>query len=275
MSASVMEQNPLLETIKTKQQAAWASGDYSIIGVTLQIVGERLCEAVDLQAGQSVLDVAAGNGNATLAAARRCADVTALDYVPELLMRAKQRATAEGLEVQFREGDVENIPFVDQSFDAVLSTFGVMFSPNQERAAQELLRICANGGKIGLASWTPNGFIGQLFKTIGKYVPPPPGIQSPALWGTTERLVQLFGKSVKIETKLRTFVFRYKSPEHWLYIFQNYYGPVLKTYAALEVQKQKELTRDLLELLKSWNRSPEALAVPSEYLEAVITKGLF
>ena len=161
-------QNEPLEVIKRKQQTAWASGDYSVIGITLQIVGEMLCEAVDLQAGQKVLDVAAGNGNATLAAARRWTEVTALDYVPSLLERARDRAIAERLAITFREGDAENIPFPDGSFDVVLSTFGVMFSPNQERAAQELMRVCAPGGKIGLANWTPDGFVGQLFKIIAK-----------------------------------------------------------------------------------------------------------
>ena len=194
-------ENQPLDAVKQKQQAAWASGDYSIIGVTLQIVGETLCEALNLQAGERVLDVAAGNGNATLAAARRGAKVTALDYVPALLDRARERAAADRLSVQFQEGDAENIPFGDWSFDVVLSTFGVMFSPNQERAAQELVRVCAPNGKIGMANWTPEGFVGQLFKTIGKYVPPMPGVKSPALWGTRQRLAELFGVKAKIHTR--------------------------------------------------------------------------
>jgi SAM-dependent methyltransferase len=269
---SLTKLNEPLEAIKRKQQTAWASGDYSIIGITLQIVGEMLCKAVDLQAGQRVLDVAAGNGNATLAAARRWAEVTALDYVPALLERAKERATVERLVVTFRGGDAENIPYRDDSFDVVLSTFGVMFSPNQERAAQELLRVCAPGGKIGLANWTPEGFIGQLFKIIGKYVPPMPGVKSPALWGTPQRLTELFGVKTRIQTERRHFVFRYKSPDHWLEIFRSYYGPVLKTYAVLDVEKQENLTRDIHNLLGAFNSSPDKLTIASEYLEVVVSK---
>ena len=266
------KQNDPLVAIKQKQQTAWSSGDYAIIGTTLQIVGETLCEAVDLQAGQRVLDVAAGNGNATLAAARRWADVTALDYVPALLDRARERATAERLAVTFHEGDAENIHFQDDSFDVVLSTFGAMFSPNQERVARELLRVCVPGGKIGMANWTPEGFVGQLFKTIGKYVPPLPGIKSPALWGTTARLRELFEANATIRTEKRYFVFRYKSADHWLEIFRNYYGPVLKAYAALDVDKQISLTRDLHELMEKFNGSADRLAIAAEYLEVVISK---
>jgi len=268
----ITKQNEPFEAIKRKQQAAWASGDYAVIGITLQIVGELLCEAVDLQAGQRVLDVAAGNGNATLAAARRGAEVTALDYVPSLLESARERATAERLVVMFREGDAENIPYRDGSFDVVLSTFGAMFSPNQERTAQELLRVCATGGKIGLANWTPEGFVGQLFKTIGKYVPPMPGVKSPALWGTPQRLNELFGANATIHTERRHYVFRYKSPDHWLETFRSYYGPVLKAYAVLDAERQENLTCDIFNLLEAFNSSSDRLAVASEYLEAVVSK---
>ena len=177
-----------LSALKTKQHGAWSSGDYAIVGTTLQIVGEELCEALDIRAGQKVLDVAAGNGNATLAAARRWCEVISTDYVPSLLERGRARATAEGLSVQFKEADAEALDFGDATFDAVLSTFGVMFTPDQDRAASELLRVCKSGGKIGLANWTPEGFIGQLFKTLGKYLPPPAGAKSPALWGTQARI---------------------------------------------------------------------------------------
>lgn len=265
-------QNDTFEVVKQKQHMAWSSGDYSIIGTTLQIVGEQLCEAVDLQAGQRVLDVAAGNGNASLAAARRFADVTALDYVPALLDRAKERANAERLPVTFREGDAEKILYHHDSFDVVLSTFGVMFSPNQERAAQELLRVCKPGGKIGLANWTPEGFVGRLFKTIGKYVPPFPGIKSPALWGTTARLDELFGAKASIQAERRNFIFRYRSSDHWLETFRNFYGPMLKAYAALDAEKQLALTRDIHDLLDEFNTSSDKLAVVSEYLEVVISK---
>jgi len=217
-----------LAAIKGRQRSAWSSGDYAIIGTTLQIVGERLCEAVDLRSSQRVLDVAAGDGNATLAAARRFADVVSTDYVGALLDRGRERAKAERLPVTFREADAENLPFGEASFDVVLSTFGVMFTPNQERAAGELVRVCRPGGKIGMANWTPEGFIGRLFKTIGKYVPPAPGVKSPALWGSRVRLDALFGAKATIASQSKDFVFRFRSPGHWVEVFRTYYGPVLK-----------------------------------------------
>src|SRR6185295_12558483 len=215
-----------LTAVKSRQQATWSSGDYAVIGTTLAITGELLCEAVELRAGQRVLDVAAGNGNATLAAARRWADVTTTDYVPALLERGRARAVAERLDVTFQEADAEQLPFADRSFDVVLSIFGVMFTPNQEQAAQELLRVCRPGGKIGLANWTPDGFIGHVFRTIGKYVPPPAGVKPPALWGTEQRLRELFGADIaKLTVNRRMFVFRYRSAEHFLDVFRTYYGP--------------------------------------------------
>jgi ubiquinone/menaquinone biosynthesis C-methylase UbiE len=263
-----------LAAVKTRQQGAWSSGDYAIVGTTLQIVGEELCEALDLRSGQKVLDVAAGNGNVALAAARRWCDVIASDYVPALLERARERAAAERLDMTFREADAEALPFADASFDVVVSTFGVMFTPDQDRAAAELVRVCRPGGKIGLANWTPEGFIGQLFKTIGRHVPPPPGARSPALWGTRARLAELFERhAASIDTTQRRFVFRYRSPEHWLEIFRTYYGPLLKTFGALEPPAQAALQDDLLNLIRQFNRSGDgSMVVPSEYLEAVITR---
>ncbi len=215
-----------LEKLKQRQHAAWSAGDYAVIGSTLQIVGEALCEAVDLRAGERVLDVAAGNGNAALAAARRHARVTALDYVPALLERAGARAVADGLELELLEGDAERLPLPDGSFDVVLSTFGVMFTPDQERAARELARVCRPGGRIGLACWTPDGFIGQLFKVIGTFVPPPAVARSPASWGTEQRLEQLFDGSIAdLRTTRRQFAFRYASAAHWIEVFRTYYGP--------------------------------------------------
>ncbi len=245
-----------------------------MVGTTLQIVGENLCEAIDLRAGSRVLDVAAGNGNATLAAARRWCEVTSTDYVASLLESGRARAEAEGHTVTFQEADAENLPFADASFDAVLSTFGVMFTPNQDKAAAELARVCKPGGKIGLANWTPDSFIGQLFKTIGKYIPPAPGVKSPALWGTQARLEELFGASAReIRSTSREFSFRYRSPEHWIEIFRTYYGPMNKTFAALDADKQVAFTRDLLALMDSRNRSGDiTLVLPSEYLEVVITR---
>ena len=267
-------ETPDLEAIKTRQRAAWSSGDYAVVGTTLQIVGETLCEALDLRAGQQVLDVAAGNGNASLAAARRWCEVTSTDYVPALLQRGRERALAEHLELQFQEADAEALPFDDASFDAVISTFGVMFTPNPRRAADELLRVCRPGGKIGLANWTPDGFIGQVFKTLGRHVAPPRGIESPALWGTAERISMLFGThSAAIEMPRREFVFRYRSPTHWLDVFRTWYGPVLKAFAALEPAAQDALAADLLELIGKFNVARDGtMVVPSAYLEIIVTR---
>jgi ubiquinone/menaquinone biosynthesis C-methylase UbiE len=262
-----------LSAVKTRQQAAWSSGDYAVVGTTLQIVGESLCEAVDLRAGQRVLDVAAGNGNATLAAARRFADVVSTDYVGALLDRGRQRAAAERLQIAFQEADAEKLPFADASFDAVLSTFGVMFTPDQQQAANELARVCRPGGKIGLANWTPDGFIGQLFKTIGKYVPPAPGVKSPALWGTKAHLDTLFGTRANVAANSKHFVFRYRSPAHKLEIFRSYYGPVLKAFAAIDESAQQALTADITALIGKFNTASDGtVVIPSEYLEVVAVR---
>jgi len=263
-----------LTAVKSRQHATWSSGDYAVIGTTLAITGELLCEAVELRPGQQVLDVAAGNGNATLAAARRWADVTSTDYVAALLERGRARAAAERLDVTFQEADAEALPFADGSFDVVLSVFGVMFTPNQEQAAQELLRVCRSGGKIGLANWTPDGFIGHVFRTIGKYVPPPAGVKPPALWGTEQRLRELFGDDITALTiTRRLFVFRYRSAKHFLEVFRTYYGPVLKAFAALDTAGQAGLAGELTELLQRFNQGgSDTLAVPSEYLEVVATR---
>ena len=263
-----------LVAVKGRQQLAWGSGDYAVVGTTLQIVGESLCEAVDLRSNQRVLDVAAGNGNATLAAARRFAEVVSTDYVPALLERGAERAKAERLPVTFRQADAEALPFDDASFDVVLSTFGVMFTPDQEQAARELVRVCRPGGKIGLANWTPDGFIGQLFKTIGKHIPPAPGVRSPALWGSKAHLVSLFGSGASIATSERQFVFRYRSPAHWFEVFATYYGPVHKALGALDAGKRSALEADLRALLDTVNDAHDGTFVaPSDYLEVVVTRG--
>jgi SAM-dependent methyltransferase len=265
---------PDLGALKTRQRAAWSSGNYAIVGSTLQIVGEQLCEALDLKSGSKVLDVAAGNGMASLAAARRWCEVISTDYVPGLLDRGKARAAAEGWRIEFMEADAEDLPFEGNQFDVVLSTFGVMFTPNQDQAAAELLRVCKPKGKIGLANWTPDGFIGQVFKTLGKYLPPPAGTRSPAMWGTRTRLSEMFeagASSVKAESRI--FNFRYRSADHFLDVFRTYYGPVLKAFAALDPAKQEELQDDLHALIVRMNRSGDrTMVVPSEYLEVVITK---
>ncbi|MBU2642998.1 MAG: class I SAM-dependent methyltransferase [Gammaproteobacteria bacterium] len=260
--------------IKQRQQATWASGDYAIVGTTLQIVGEHLAEAVDLCAGEQVLDVAAGNGNATLAAARRFAHVTSTDYVPDLLERGAERARANRLDVRFQTADAEDLPFADGAFDVALSTFGVMFAPDQVSAARELTRVVRSGGRIGLASWTPEGFIGDLFRLIASYVPPPAGLQSPMLWGTEPRIVELFGPdATDIRSERRRFNFRYQSPAHWIEVFRNFYGPTYKVYAALDPDRQARLTQDIGALLERLNvGGTHSLVVPSEYLEVVITR---
>lgn len=265
---------PDLAALKARQQGIWSSGDYAVVGTTLQIVGEQLCESLDVRAGQKVLDVAAGNGNASLAAARRWCDVVSTDYVPALLGRARERAAAERLKIEFQEADAEALPFPDGGFDAVVSTFGVMFTPDQDKAAAELMRVCRPGGKIGLANWTPDGFIGHVFKTIGKHLPPPAGIKSPALWGTRARIEEMFGAHASsIKTESRDFVFRYRSPEHWLEVFKTYYGPLLKAFGALEPAAQAALTGDLMAQIERFNRSGDAaMVVPSEYLEIVVTR---
>ncbi|MBI3708129.1 MAG: methyltransferase domain-containing protein [Proteobacteria bacterium] len=263
-----------LAAIKSRQQVAWGSGDYTVVGATLQIVGEMLCEAVDLRSNQRVLDVAAGNGNATLAAARRFADVVSTDYVGALLERGRERAQADRLPVTFQEADAEALPFADASFDVVLSTFGVMFTPNQQQAANELKRVCRPGGKIGMANWTPESFIGRLFKIIGKYVPPAPGMKSPALWGSKAHLDTLFGSKATVAAESKNFAFRYKSPEHWVEIFRSYYGPVVKAFATLDPQAREALEADLYALLDEFNEAEDGtLVIPSEYLEVVVTKG--
>ncbi|MDO9565032.1 MAG: class I SAM-dependent methyltransferase, partial [Bradyrhizobium sp.] len=258
---------------KSRQQRAWSSGDYSVVGVTLQIVGEMLCEAIDLRSKQRVLDVAAGNGNATLAAARRFAEVVSTDDVGALLERGRERARAERLPVEFREADAEALPFADSSFDVVLSTFGVMFTPNQQRAANEMVRVCRPGGKIGLANWTPESFIGQLFKTIGKHLPPPAGVSSPALWGTKAHLDRLFAGKASVAAQARHFVMRYESREHWSEVFRGYYGPVVKAFEALDDDDGTALQSDIDALLAKFNVARDGtLVIPSEYLEVVITR---
>ncbi len=265
---------PDLGALKARQRVAWSSGDYAVIGTRLQVVGEDLCEALDLRGGEKVLDVAAGNGNASLAAARRWCEVTATDYVPALLDRARARADADGLDLEFREADAEDLPFDDASFDVVMSTFGVMFTPDQESAAREMLRVCRPGGRIGLANWTPEGFIGQLFKTVGKFLPPPPDARSPALWGTRARLEELFGEqATDIVATPRHYVFRFRSPQHWIDVFRTFYGPVLKTFAALEPAQRDAFEVELRQLIARFNRAYDGTAaIAGEYLEVVITR---
>jgi len=274
MSAVISASPPAVDlaAVKNKQHLAWSSGDYAVVGTTLQIVGESLCEALDLRAGERVLDIAAGNGNATLAAARRWCDVVSTDYVPTLLERGRARASAEGLQVQFEQADAESLPYPDNSFDVAMSTFGVMFTPDQDKAAAEMVRACKPGGRIGLANWTPGSFVGEIFKTLGKYLPPPAGIKSPALWGTEARLRELFGDRMgSIAIERREFVFRYHSAAHWLEVFRTFYGPMHKAFGALDAALQESLAADLIALAERFNRATDGtLVAPSEYLEVVI-----
>jgi len=260
--------------IKTRQQAAWNTGDYAVIGTTLQIVGESLAEACDLKTDERVIDVAAGNGNATLAAARRGCLVTSTDYVGSLLERAAERARAERLEVMFQTADAEALPFPDASFDAAVSTFGVMFAPDHAKSATELARVVRSGGRIGLANWTPDSLIGRMFKVLGRYVPPPPGVQPPSLWGTEAHVRMLFGEAaLAVQATPLHFAFRYRSAAHFIEVFRAWYGPVNKAFAAQTPEKADALASELTELLDGLNRAGRgSLVVPSEYLEFVVTR---
>jgi ubiquinone/menaquinone biosynthesis C-methylase UbiE len=273
-NVQTIAKSPDLSAIKSRQQAAWSTGNYAIIGTTLQIVGETLCEAADIKAGERVLDVAAGNGNASLAAARRFARVTSVDYVPTLLDSARRRAEAECQAIDFRVADAEDLPFPDGTFDAVLSTFGVMFTPDQERAARELMHVLRPGGRIGLANWTPAGFVGQMFAVLGRHIPPAPGLRPPSQWGNPDWFRDTFGPgSANISSTTKEFMFRYASPEHWLEVFRTWYGPVHMAFRTLDAVKQQALADDLMALVRRCNRpGTETVVVPSQYLEVVIEK---
>lgn len=264
---------PDYTAIKTKQNATWASGDYAVIGATLQIVGETLAEALDVTPRARVLDVAAGNGNATLAFARRWHDVTSTDYVEALLNKGKARAAAEGLKVNYQVADAEALPFQDGTYDAVVSTFGVMFAPNQMQAAREMARVCRKGGKIGMANWTAEGFIGHLFKTIGAHVAPPAGVKSPALWGNADWLAEAFAGAADVRVTKRNFNFRYRDGAHFVALFRELYGPVHKAFLALDAAGQAAMEADILALIDRFNTATDgSMTVPSEYAEVVITK---
>ena len=265
---------PDMSAVKERMQKIWTSGEYARIGNPIAIMGELLCEAVDLRSGDTVLDVATGSGNAAISAARRFCDVTGMDLAPESVEHARRRAEAEGMEIAFEVGDAEDLPYPDASFDVVLSTIGVMFCPDQEKAAGELLRVCKPGGRIGLASWMPDSFTGNMLKTVGRHVPPPPGVKPPSLWGTEERLRELLGEGVSsLETRRRTYNFRYPSVEHFVGWFREYYGPTVRAFAALDPGGQEALADDLRELCESTNVSGDGtLVAPSDYLEAVAVR---
>lgn len=260
-----------LAAVKGKQHAVWSSGDYAAVGTTLQIVGENLAEAMDLRPDARVLDVAAGNGNATLAAARRYCNVVSTDYVTTWLKAGMARATAEKLTVAFREADAEDLPFEAGSFDAAMSTFGVMFTANQEVAAAELLRVVRKGGRIGLANWTPTSFVADVFRAIGKHVPPPAGVRSPLEWGKDERLNELFTDGAKrIDIKRRNFVFRFRSPEFWVEHWRAVYGPMTRAFEAVGPEGFGALETELVALGRAASIEDSAMIVPAEYAEVVI-----
>ncbi len=274
MTTAVTQPAPDYETIKAKQRQTWATGDYAVIGTAILYMAETLCEAMDPRAGQRVLDVAGGSGNAALGMARRFCEVTCTDYVPELLERGRERAAAERLPITFEVADAEDLPYPDGSFDAVISTVGVMFAPHQERAAAELLRVCRAGGTIGLANWTPDGFLGELFRIVGTYAPPPAGVKPAALWGTEQRVRELFGDGVaSLTATRRIFVFRARSAEHWIALFRQYYGPINKAFAAQDTAGQAALTADLDDLLRRYNRATDGtIAAAADYLEVIATR---
>ncbi len=265
---------PDLAAIKMRQQATWSSGDYHMIGTQIQIVSELLIEALDVRSTESVLDVATGSGNAALAAARRGCEVIGVDYVPALLDRARRRAEAEGLAIEFVEGDAEALPFEDGVFDVTSSVFGSMFAPDQEKTAGELARVTRSGGRIGVVAHTPDGFIGNLFKVIAKHVPPPAGLRSPIQWGTEARLRELFiGQIADVKVEKRFYTFRDRSPQHFVEYWRMFYGPTLKAFDAVGDAGRAALEADMLDLIGRFDRAEDgSMVVPSEYLEAVIVK---
>ena len=268
-------QGPDYSAVKQRQQATWASGDYSVVAARILYQAEQLCETADLQAGWRVLDVATGSGNAALAAARRGCEVVGIDYVPTLLERGRIRAAAEHLSVEFLEADAEQIPFPAHSFDAVTSIYGVMFAPNHQGAADELARVCRSGGRIALASWTSSGFIGEIFRLFSRYLPSSPGLQPPVRWGDETYQRELFGRSAASVTSYpRTAMFRYRSAEENVEFFRTYYGPTLRAFDALSAYKQEALNHDMIALVHRYDRNSGTgpVAIAADYLETVILR---
>jgi SAM-dependent methyltransferase len=263
-----------LSEVKSRQQKVWAAGDYARIAAPMLIMAEVLCETLELCAGQKVLDVAAGNGNAALAAARRWCEVTAIDYVPALLDQGRQRAAAERLEVTFQEGDAEAIPFSDETFDVVLSTIGAMFAPDQAKAAHELVRVCKRGGKIGITTWPPDSFVGEWFQVTARHVPPPPGLRPPTFWGTEEGLLELLGdQETELQVNRRTFYFRYRTIQHWLDYFRAYFGPTRVAFEQLNPRGQDALAKDLVDVVRRFDQSCDnTMVVPGDYLEVIAVR---
>ena len=263
-----------LEEVKSRQQKTWSSGDYGKIAWVTVPLAEALCEAVSLRPGAAVLDVATGTGHVALAAARRFCAVTAIDYVPALLRQARARASAEQLQVEFRDADAEELPWTGASFDYVLSAIGVMFTADHQRAADELLRVCRSGGVVGLANWTPTGFVGQMLKLVGRHVPPPPGVQPPTRWGTEEGMRELLGAGAsELAFATATVRQRFPSPEFFADFFLNYYGPTYKASEALTEEGKRAFRDDLIALATVSNDATDGTMVNDwEFLITVATK---
>ena len=272
---TVTATEPDRSLIKVRQQQTWASGDFAVVASRIVLVSELLADTADVRAGSRVLDVACGNGNATLAAARAGATVLGVDYVPALLEGGRARAVTEGLDVEFRVGDAEDLPAPDGSFDAVLSVFGSMFAPDHQRTADEIVRVTRSGGVVGLASWTPDGFIGEMFRVITSHVPAPPGIRSPLLWGTESHLLELFGDAVtEARSVERTCTFRFTSPNEFVTFFRRWYGPTVKAFEGLDDRGRTVLAEELAALAERWDRyggGTQSIAIPATYLETVFT----
>jgi SAM-dependent methyltransferase len=261
-----------LASLSQRQKAVWFAGNYAAIAATQQIVAETLCAAASIAAAEHVLDVASGTGNAAIAAARRLAHVTAIDFVSEHLAYGRARAMAEGLPAEFRLGQAENLPFGDGMFDVVVSAFGAMFVPDQRKAARELTRVCRAGGRIALACWTPDGLMGRVHALIDRYVAPPPGTESPMQWGREDHLRDLFGaRATAIAVRRRTVDVCYRSPEHWLAMAQTHYGPLNRAIDSLDLERRKALQAELVETVRSYNvAGPDTLIAPAAYLEAIV-----
>lgn len=264
-----------LRAVGQMQQKTWSEGDFAMVANLVMMPSEQLAESLRIIPGERILDVACGSGNAALAAARRSwGNVVGVDFVPALLERGRERAAAERLDVEFVEGDAADLPFGEGEFDVVTSIYGAMFAPDQEKAAAELLRVCKPGGRIGMGNWTPDGGVGGMFMTVAKHAPPPPGLDSPLLWGTEERLRELFGDGIAdlcVERRISRQPFR--SADHYLDFFRTYFGPVKVAFERVGSDGEKALESDLRDYLEGANTAGDkALVLEAEYLEVIATR---
>lgn len=264
-----------MQALREAGQKTWSEGDFAVVAAIVMMVSEELVEALEVVPGERVLDVACGSGNAALAAARRSwGGVTGVDFVPALLARARERAAAERLEIEFVEGDAADLPFAEAEFDVVSSVFGAMFAPDQAQAAAELLRVCKPGGRIGMANWVPDGPVSQLFAIVAKHAPPPPGFTPPVLWGTEEKVRELLGPGLtdlKMERRVSRQPFR--SIDHYLEIFRSYFGPIKMAFDRVGVDGEAALEADLREQLEKCNTAGDrAFVLEPEYLQVIATR---